>query len=157
MLSASLSENSTIPAQLVNAFWLAGIYVDILGAVLAIISARWLELLITKETQKLTRNQQRSAERTTPKPRCSLLDTIIAFALFSGVAVVGGGVGLFLIGLVIYVWTRQPLLVAIISTIPLAVLFPLVVITLFPLVAMCIFPQSGRKKAILELLARIRA
>ena len=151
MLSQSLSENSTIAAKLVNAFWLAGIYLDVLGAVLATITTRWLELLDTKETQTL--NQEWSAERRASirKPRwlfSSFLDTIIAAALFSGLPVVACGVSMFLIGLVIYVWTSQPLLVSIISTIPF--------VTLFPLVAVCFYPHSERKNNILELLARKR-
>ena len=33
MLAASLSDNSTIAAKFINAFWLAGIFLDVLGAV----------------------------------------------------------------------------------------------------------------------------
>ena len=145
----SLSENSTIAAKLVNAFWLAGIYLDVLGAVLATITTRWLELLNTKETQTL--NHEWSVERkeaSIRKPRWlfSIWDTIIAAALFSGLPVVACGVSMFLIGLVIYVWTSQPLLVSIISTIPFVILLPIVVV--------CLYPHSGRKNDILELLAR---
>ena len=153
MLSISLSENSTIAAKLVNAFWLAGIYLDVLGAVLSIITTRWLELLNTEETRAL--NEDWSAERKEAlirKPRSSfssLLETTIATALFSGLPVVACGVGMFLIGLAIYIWTNQPLLVSIISTIPFVILFPLA--------AVCFYPQpSERKIDILELLARKR-
>ena len=152
MLSRSLSENSTIAAKLVNAFWLAGIYLDVLGAVLASITTRWLELLNTEETRTL--NEEWYAERkkaSIRKPRCSIssiLDTIIAAALFSGLPVVACGVSMFLIGLAIYIWANQPLLVSIISTIPFVILFPLV--------GVCFYPHSGRKNDILELLARKR-
>ena len=152
MLSISLSENSTIAAKLVNAFWLAGIYLDVLGAVLSIITTRWLELLNTEETRTL--NEYWSAERKKTlirKPRSlfsSFLETTIAAALFSGLPIVACGVSVFLIGLAIYIWTNQPLLVSIISTIPFVILFPLV--------AVCFYPHSGRKIDILELLARKR-
>ena len=152
MLSISLSENSTIAAKLVNAFWLAGIYLDVLGAVLAVITTRWLELLNTEETRTL--NEDWSAERkkaSTRKPRClfsSFLVTTIAAALFSALPVVACGVGMFLIGLAIYIWANQPLLVSIISTIPFVILFPLA--------GVCFYSHSGRKNDILELLVRKR-
>jgi membrane protein implicated in regulation of membrane protease activity len=152
MLSASLSENSTIAAKFVNAFWVAGIFLDVLGAVLATLTTRWLELLDPKETETL--NQEWSAERKDLlicEPRwsfSSLRDAAIAAALFSGFPIVACGVSMFLIGLVIYVWAMQPLLVSIISTIPFVVLSPLV--------AACFYPHSGRKHDILELLARKR-
>ncbi|KAF8799086.1 hypothetical protein BYT27DRAFT_7264114 [Phlegmacium glaucopus] len=151
-LSVSLSENSTIAAKLVNAFWLAGLFLDVIGAVQAFITARWLELLDTKEAEKF--NQEWSTDRKSlfhRKPRQSFSsfgDTIIATALFSGIPIVACGVGMFLIGLVIYVWTRQPILVSIISTIPFVVLSPLVMA--------CFYPHSGRKFDIIELLGRKR-
>ncbi|KAF8799078.1 hypothetical protein BYT27DRAFT_7227976 [Phlegmacium glaucopus] len=152
MLSASLSENSTIAAKLVNAFWLAGLFLDVTGAVQAAITARWFELLDTKEAE--TFNQEWSTNWKSPfhsKPRrpfSSFGDTIIATALFSGLPIVTCGVGMFLIGLVIYVWARQPILVSIISTIPFVILSPLVVA--------CFYPHSGRKIDIVKLLARKR-
>ena len=48
MLSISLSDNSTTAAQLVNAFWLAGIVLDVFGAVLATLTARWFQVLDAK-------------------------------------------------------------------------------------------------------------
>ena len=151
----SLSENSTIAAKLVTAFWLAGIYLDVLGAVLATITTRWLELLNSEETQTLNQEwpttEREDSESSIRKPRrlfSSLWDSIIAAALFSGLPVVACGVSMFLIGLVIYVWASQPLLVSIISTIPFVALIPLIVV--------CRYPHSGRKNNILELLARKR-
>ena len=148
----SLSQNSTIAVKLVNAFWLAGIYLDVLGAVLAAITTRWLELLNTEETQTLNREWSAEGEEASiRKPRwlfSSFWDAIIAAALFSSLPVVACGVSVFLIGLVIYVWASQPPLVSIISTIPFVILFLLVVV--------CLYPHSGRKSNILELLARKR-
>jgi len=147
MLAASLSDNSTTAAKLINAFWLAGIFLDVLGAVLATVTTRWLELLNTKETGTL--NQEWSAPRKEPSIRKSSFgDTLIATALFSGFPIVACGVSMFLIGLLIYVWAMQPLLVSIISTVPFVVLSPLV--------AACFYPHSGRKDDILVLLARKR-
>ncbi|KAF8209286.1 hypothetical protein K438DRAFT_1961013 [Mycena galopus ATCC 62051] len=40
MLAVTLARNDTTAAQLVNAFWLAGIFLDVFGAVLATLSAR---------------------------------------------------------------------------------------------------------------------
>jgi len=62
---------------------------------------------------------------------------------------------LFLIGLVIFVWASQPLLVSIISTIPFAGLVPLVVVSLFPLVFSN--PHSRRKNTVSELLEEMRS
>jgi hypothetical protein len=150
MLSASLSDNSTMAAKMINAFWLAGIFLDVFGAVLATVTTRWLELLNSQETETL--NQEWSAPRKEFSIRkfrwSSLLDTMIATALFSGFPLVACGVSMFLIGLVIYVWAMQPLLVSIISTIPFVVLSPLV--------AACFYPHFGRKHDILEVLARKR-
>jgi hypothetical protein len=98
-------------------------------------------------------NQEWSAERKEVSIRkpghlfSSSWDTIIAAALFSGLPVVACGVSMFLIGLVIYVWANQPLLVSIISTIPFVILFPLV--------AVCFYPHSGSKNNILEMLASL--
>ena len=153
MLAISLSENSTIAAKLVNAFWLAGIYLDVLGAVLSIITTRWLEILNTEEARALNEDwSTEMKEALIRKPQysfSSFLETIIAAALFSGLPVVACGVSMFLLGLAIYIWANQPLLVSIISTIPFVVLFPLV--------GVCFYPQhSERKIDILELLARKR-
>ena len=68
--------------------------------------------------------------------------------LFSSFPIVACGVSMSLIGLVIYVWAMQQLLVSIISTIPFVVLSPLV--------AACFYPHSGRKHDILVLLVRKR-
>ena len=148
MLSLSFSDNSTTASRLVNAFWLAGIVLDVFGAVLATVTARWFEVLDAKCVEIFDRIwsddsttlPQRKYEGVFP----SIIDKAIANSLFSGFLIVGCGVIFFLIGLVICVWEKQPLVVSIIFTIPFAVLVPLVT------VVFC--PHSTRKENIVQLL-----
>lgn len=148
MLSLSFSDNSTTASRLVNAFWLAGIVLDVFGAIIAILTARWFEVLDARCVEIFdhiwsadpTTVPQRKYEGVFP----GIIDAAIANSLFSGFAIVGCGVTLFLIGLVICVWEKQPLLVSIIFTIPFAVLVPLV--------AVVFIPHSTRKENIVQIL-----
>ena len=145
MLSISFSNNSTTASRLVNAFWFAGIVLDVFGAVLATLSARWFEVLDAKCVEifdhgNSTALPQRKYEGVFPK----IIDTCIAHSLFSGLGIVGCGVIFFLVGLVIYVWDKQPLVVSIIFTIPFAVLVPLV--------SVVFYPHSNRKENIVQIL-----
>ena len=148
MLSISLTDNSTTASRLVNAFWLAGINLDVFGAVLATLAARWFEVLEVTHVEIL--EHVWSADSTTLPQRKSegifpgIIDKFIAHALFSGLPIVKCGVIFFLIGLVIYVWEKQPLVVSIISTIPFVVLAPLV--------AVVFYPHSARKENIIQIL-----
>jgi Family of unknown function (DUF6535) len=150
MLSASLPDNSTTPAQLVNAFWLSAIFLNVFGAVLSTLTARWFELLGPDHVEIY---RSRGAITKPHLPRhftlSQLLDWVIAKALFSGLGIVSTGVTMFLIGLIIYVWEKQPLLVCIMSTIPVVVLAPLVAGVFF-------YPHSIRKTHILQILAEGR-
>ena len=148
MLSISFSDNSTTASRLVNAFWLAGIVLDVFGAVLATLTARWFEVLDAKcveifdhiwSDDSMTL-PQRKPEAVFP----GIIDNCIARSLFSGFLIVGSGVVLFLIGLVIYVWEKQPLVVSIIFTLPFAVLVPLV--------AVVFIPHSTRRENIIQIL-----
>lgn len=143
MLSASLSDNSTIAAKLVNACWLSGVFLDVFGAVLATATARWFEVLNPQHVEIYHKSQSRRNPAYTP-----FLDWIIAKALFSALGVVAFGVTMFIIGLVIFVWEKQPLLVSIISTTPVAILTPLL--------AVLFYPHSRRKENIMKILAENR-
>ena len=78
--------------------------------------------------------------------RKGLIEYSIATALFSAPGVVGAGVSLFFLGLMIFIWAQQPLLVSIIATIP----FPLLA-----LIVGCLFiPHEGGRQHIIEILAR---
>ena len=148
MLSLSFSDNSTTASRLVNAFWLVGVVLDVFGAVLAALTARWFEVLDAKYVEIF--DYIWSADSTTLPQRKSegifpvIIDNCIAYALFSGFLIVGCGVICFLIGLVICVWERQPLVVSIIFTIPFAVLVPLV--------GVIFYPHSTRKENIIHIL-----
>jgi Family of unknown function (DUF6535) len=151
MLSASFSDNSTTASRLVNAFWLAGLILDVFGAVIATLTARWLEVLDDRQVEFLDKTW--SADPTTlPQPQHNFervfIDTVIANAIFSGLPIVACGVILFLIGLVIRIWEKQPLVVSVISTIPFAVLAPLV--------AVVFYPHSTRKNNIIQILKHKR-
>ena len=148
MLSISFSDNSTTASRLVNAFWFAGIVLDVFGAVLATLTAQWFQVLDAKCVEMF--DYIWSADSTTLPQRKSegmfpdIIDTCIAHALFSGFLIVGCGVICFLIGLVICVWETQPLVVSIIFTIPFAILVPLV--------AVVFYPHSTRKENIIHIL-----
>jgi hypothetical protein len=151
MLSASLSDNSSTPAKLINAFWLAGTFLDVFGAILSTLTARWLEVLEPEHAEVLETAWANRANLPPRQMRWSLAgfhDWIIANALFSGLGIIAAGVTLFLLGLLLYIWTKQPLLVSILATIPVAVLTPLLAMTL-------LFP-SGRKENVINILAARR-
>jgi len=146
MLSLSFSDNSTTASRLVNAFWLAGIVLDVFGAVLATLTARWFEVLDAKCVEIFdadsdsTTLPQRNYEGVFP----GIIDKAISNSLFSAFTIVGCGVILFFIGLVICVWEKQPLVVSVISTIPFAVLVPFV--------GVLFHPHSTRKQNIIQIL-----
>ena len=152
MLSVSLSDNSTTASKLVNAFWLAGIVLDVFGAILATLTSRWFEVLDARCVEIFDSNHISSAESDStnlPQRKSegifpAIVDKAIAQSLFSGFLIVGSGVVFFLIGLVIYVWKKQPVVVSIIFTIPFAVLVPLV--------AVVFIPHTTRKERIVNIL-----
>jgi hypothetical protein len=146
MLAVTLPRNETTAAQLINAFWLAGIFLDVFGAVLATLSARWFELLDVGEIAVLEAKWTETADHSSSVRALSIVH-VVATALFSGLPIIASGVSLFLIGLLIYVWSSQPLLVAIISTIPSAMAI---------FVAACFLPHSGKKENIVRILAKKR-
>jgi hypothetical protein len=150
MLSITISSNDSLAIKLVNAFWLAAIFLDVFGAVLSTLTARWLELLDESEAEFLAESwtTTRLPRNMPTNCRKRFAEALIATALFSGMGVVAAGVTLFLLGLVIFVWERQPFLVSVIATIPIAVLAPLV--------ASCFIPHAGEKRGIIEHLARRR-
>jgi len=152
MLSTSLSDNSTTASRLVNAFWLAGIALDVFGAILATLTARWFEVLDDRHVEFLDHiwlaDPTALPQRNSKRVYLGIIDTFIANALFSGLPIVTCGVILFLIGLVISIWEKQPLVVGIISTIPFAVLAPLV--------AVLFYPHSTRKENIIQILKEKR-
>jgi len=156
MLSASLSDNSSTSAKVINAFWLAGTFLDVFGAIFSTLTARWLEILEPEHAEILETAwaNQPNQPNLPPDPRqqrsslANFHDWIIANALFSGLGIISVGVTLFLLGLLIYIWTKQPLLVSILATIPVAVLTPFLATTL-------LFP-SGRKDNVIYILAAKR-
>ena len=151
MLSASLSDNSSTSAKVINAFWLAGTFLDVFGAILSTLTARWLEVLEPEHVEVLETvwaNRANLPPRQTRWSMAGFHDWIVATALFSGLGVIAVGMTLFIVGLLIYIWTKQPLLVSIFATTPVAVLTPLLATTfLFP---------SGRKENVIYILAAKR-
>jgi len=68
--------------------------------------------------------------------------------LFSGLGVIAAGVTLFFAGLLVFVWSQQPRLVSIITTVPCALL---------SLFVGCLFiphQERGGRRNIIEILAR---
>jgi len=154
MLSVSLSDNSSTSAKVINAFWLAGTFLDVFGAILLTLTAQWLEVLEPEHAKTLEMawaNRANRANLWTHQTCLSLAnfhDWIIANALFSGLGIISMGMTLFLLGLLIYIWMKQPLLISILATIPVAVLTPFLAMTL-------LFP-SGRKESVICILAAKR-
>ena len=171
MLGISLPNSDTLSAKFVNAFWLAGISLDILGAVLATMTvnyslfnreiypltessdsqARWFEVLHPPEVELLNSTWVANRiplippERSRRHPK-GFIEYCVARALFSGLGVLAVGVVMFFIGLMVFIWAEQPLLVSIIGTIPVALLAPLVG---------CLFiPHANGRQNIIEILAR---
>jgi len=153
MLAITLSNNLTLSAKFVNAFWIAGISLDVFGAVIATLTARWFEVLHPSQVDFLNKTwvANKSDISSIPPERSKrhmggLIEYCVATALFSGLGVLAVGVSMFFVGLVVYIWAEQPLLVSIIGTIPVALLAPLVC---------CLFiSHADRKQNIIEMLAR---
>jgi membrane protein implicated in regulation of membrane protease activity len=133
-----------VALKFVNAFWISGIFLDVIGAVLATLTARWFELLDEDECDHLAVHLATPSKSSPTWTR----SYIIATALFSPMPVVAVGVALLLIGLVVYVWAAQPLLVSVTSTLTFAILAPFV--------AIYFIPHADRKKDIIECLGRKR-
>jgi len=150
MLSVSLPDNGTLSAKFVNALWLAGVFLDVYAAVLATLTARWFEVLQPLDVEFLNDTWVTKA-RPTPSDRSrkhlkGFIEYCVATSLFSSLGVLSVGVVMFFVGLLIFVWAKQPLLVSIIATIPFAVLTPL---------TGCLFIPHERGRAnIIELLAQ---
>jgi hypothetical protein len=144
-LSFTFDVNHTTANKLVNAFWVSGLFLDVYGTVMASLTARWFEVLPYEDvdyinTTWVTKLKSKSAmnpssledeeEETIPSSTQSAITRFSAWctatALFSGFSVIGAGVTMFVLGLMIYIWTQQPLVVGIIGSVPVAVLTPLV-------------------------------
>lgn len=153
VVATTVTDNSQLSYKFINAFWLAGLFLDVFGAFLAVLTARWLEVLDPPEAEYL--NQLWSGKKEhipAPHPRNSrkyfygLIDYIVSITLFAGFGIVYVGGACFLVGLLIFVWAKQPLLVSIISTLPCVVIGPLLGSLFVP-------HRSGRRN-IIETLAR---
>lgn len=77
-----------------------------------------------------------------------LIRYCVATALFSALGIIAAGVVMFFVGLTIFIWNGQPLVVSVIATIPIAVLVPLISIVFIPHVdgRMSIIKMLAQKK-----------
>lgn len=159
MLNVTLqsSDNNKLSHQFINAFWLAGLFLDIFGAFSATLAARWFEVLDVEDVKHLHDMWETEKDQLPIPSRQAtysrkhiywMVDYIVSIALFSGMGVVAMGTAMFLIGLLIFVWAQQPLLVSIISTVPCVVMVPLM--------GSFFIPHANGKKNIIEILARKR-
>jgi len=150
MLSASLSDNSSTSAKVINAFCLAGTFLDVFGAILSTPTAWWLEVLEPEHAETLemawANRANRANLRTRQVGQLSRLDysQCLIFRFGNNLR----GRDSVPTCLLIYIWTKQPLLVSILATIPVAVLTPFLATTL-------LFP-SGRKENVIYILAAKR-
>jgi hypothetical protein len=147
MLFISLSNKPITPSRdFVNAFWFAGIVLDVFGAMIATLAARWFAVLDAKCIEIFEGIHSDDSESTTLSQRkfSGFIDRAIAHSLFSGFSVVEYGVVFFLIGLIIFIWEKQSLLIVVIATIPFVFLLPLILFLLIP--------HSSRRENIVQIL-----
>lgn len=153
MVSTTATDNSKLSYKFINAFWLAGLFLDVFGAFLALITARWFEILDPPEADYLNELWSGNKEdipaiqpQNSRKHFYGFIDYAVSITLFAGLGIVCVGGALFLIGLLIFVWVKQPLLVSIISTVPCVVIGPLL--------AAIFVPHTSGRRNIIETLAR---
>jgi hypothetical protein len=119
------------------------------------LQARWLEVLHPPDVEFLNNTwaaEKEDIPEATPEQSRrhakGFIEYCVAMALFSGLGVIAAGVTLFFAGLLVFVWSQQPRLVSIITTIPCALL---------SLFVGCLFiphqEHDGRRN-IIEILAR---
>jgi hypothetical protein len=127
MMSSPLSspaENQSAAIQATNAFFLVGLIFDIIAALAAFLTARWFQILLPEERELLqecfderieeqSSHSPKKLESGTrhPKPASRYIQ-YLSLSLFSSFVMLVTGVEFLVVGLLIYVWATQTLVVA---------------------------------------------
>jgi len=155
LIAITAGSFSELSSKFILAFWIAGLFCDVFGAVLATLTARWLEVLQPPDVEFLNNTWAANKKDLRPptheqsrRHRKGLIEYCVAMALFSSPGTVAVGVILFIVGLMVYIWSQQPLLVSIIATLPCAILTPLIACLFIP------HQAAGGRRNVIELLAR---
>jgi hypothetical protein len=106
------------PIPIASAIFLLGLFADVFGAILSFSAARWFGMLTEKEANFM---QQRwdieSGKRKSDIPSMSLnfIEGWVCISLKAGPYVFAVGLVCFILGLLVYAWTSQPLAVLVMA------------------------------------------
>ena len=159
--TVGLDIEQTPSIQAINALYLAGFIMDIASAVLAFLTARWLERLTPEERAFLEhtfqrRHASRRASLGTPSrfewsfSLKRLLYTWMGYSLFSPMPLLVIGVACMVAGLYVYAWTQNHLAVALVVTLTGLSVVPLAVGDFY------IGQNEGRRRALIERLSEMQ-
>ncbi|KAH6919119.1 hypothetical protein BKA70DRAFT_1089210 [Coprinopsis sp. MPI-PUGE-AT-0042] len=156
----SISEQTT-SIRAINALYLGGLILDVASAVLAFLSARWLERLSQEERLFLENRftRQNEARRSTggvpTRIRWSfeggrLFSTWLGFSLFSPMPLLVLGVTCMVAGIHVFAWTQQHIAVALVVTFASVGVIPMVAGDFY------IGPSEPRRRAVIERLSELQ-
>jgi len=108
------------PIPLASAIFLLGLFADVFGAILSFSTARWFEMLTEDEADFLQRRwdlESGDKQKESDDPAASLnrIDRWICLSLIAGPYVVVVGLVCLTLGLLVYAWTSQPLVVLVLA------------------------------------------
>jgi hypothetical protein len=162
----SITLGLSIPEQTnsiraINALYLGGLILDIASALLAFLSARWLERLSPEERLFLeeTFTRQNEARRSTPRDptrirRCwdprRWFHTWMGYSLFCPMPLLVVGVNCMVAGIYIFAWTQQHIGVALAVTLTAACVVPMVLGDFY------IGQNEARRRAVIERLSEMQ-
>lgn len=137
MITIDSTSDETTAIRAVNALFVSGLILDIMSAMLAYLTGRWLERLTEQEKDIL---EEYFASRDTlgssqPTPQRSPLEFIyyswMAFSLFVPMPLLTLGVVCMMAGIYTYVWTQHSFVLAGLVTLAGVVALPFVIGDLF--------------------------
>jgi membrane protein implicated in regulation of membrane protease activity len=103
----------TVALDAINALYLSSLVLDILSALLAFLTARWLELLTEKEKDLLEEKFSHTVlSRQHLSPRELLFYTWLGQSLFMPMPLLILGIACMIAGIYVYVWTQHAITVA---------------------------------------------
>jgi hypothetical protein len=107
-----------LASQVTNALFISGLLADVFGAILCFGSARWFEMLTREEEDILHRNWSQDVAEEAPRKleRYSLVDKWVSLSIAIGLHAVVLGLTLCMLGLMVFIWTHQPMIVRVPST-----------------------------------------
>lgn len=160
IMSMTLDSEPDIAIRAINSFYLGGMMLDIASAVLAFLTARWLDRLSEDERAHLElefckqdrrrREGDSAQDANTWRMLDKLFYTWLAFSLFSPMPLLVLGVLCMVFGLFVFAWTQQHTIVASLFTLSAAAVIPMVIGDFF------IGLDSGRRKLLIVRLSEMQ-